>query len=459
MSFRSGRDALNSSTTDLDCVGCTIKDVIEHFAARDPISNDEEATVQMRILFLTPHLPSPPISGGSARMHGLISRLEPSHDVAILSYRERAQDSRQAVESTGQYARLVVTVVNPNLGVASRSKRRGQLRSLVSRGSFERRVYGLPALQRAFDRVVHEWRPDVIVVEFAQMGYLRFPPEIPVILDAHNVEHEILRRSARVDGSWSRSLYSRINAFKLRREEANLVRRVDGLSVTSERDRREFVQLVPGSDPVVIPNGVDCDHFGSCHVEPDDGIVLFFGAMDYFPNVDAVTYFYREIWPQLRREHPDLQFSVVGRDPAPDVQLLDDAPGVKVTGLVDDLREWIGRAAVVIVPLRAGSGTRLKVLEAMAMGKPVVSTSLGVEGLDVVHGEHVLIADDPDSFAASVSLLLESAEKRENMGEAARKLVETSYDWREISATFERMIESVVAERQDEDTAVETETE
>ncbi|MEZ4572027.1 MAG: glycosyltransferase family 4 protein [Thermomicrobiales bacterium] len=401
----------------------------------------------MRILFLAPHLPSPPTSGGGARMHGLISELAGRHEVAVLAFRGRGANDREAVEATGRYARLVVAVENPHLGVSMREKRIGQLRSLLAPASFERRVYGLPSLQRSFDRVVREWRPDVVVIEFAQMGYLRFPPEIPVVLDAHNLEHEIILRSGEVEGSFARRAYSRINAFKLKREEMDLVRRVDGLAVTSERDGEAFARLFSGFQPVVVPNAVDTESFRPPVAEADGLEILFFGAMDYFPNADAVLYFYREIWPGLKRTYPELRFNIVGRDPSPEVRALGDSPGVTVTGLVDDVREWIGSASVVVVPLRAGSGTRLKVLEAMAMGRPVVSTSLGVEGLDVEPGTDLVVADSAAEFRDAVSMLLGSVDERRRLGDAARALVEDRYDWRRSARELDRLLEDVTARR------------
>lgn len=375
-------------------------------------------------------------------MHGLISNFGKRHDVAVLSFRGQDGDAGAPVEATGRYAGLVVTVPNRYTGIALSRKRRGQLRSLASLRSYERLTYGSPALQRALDRVCRKWRPDVIVVEFAQMGYVQFPEGIPVVLDAHNVEHEIVQRLAQIDGSLPRRVYSRVNAWKLRREEIGLVRRVDRIAVTSERDAAEFERLVPGCRPVVIPNGVDCREFAPRPAEDGGGSLLFFGALDYYPNADAVLTFHREIWPGLRQRYPDLTWKIVGRQPPSAVSLVGDSPGVTVTGFVDNICESIAGAGVVIVPLRAGSGTRLKVLEAMAMARPVVSTSLGVEGLDVVDGEHLLIADQPEDFTRAVARLLDSPEERERLAAAGRRLVEERYDWQEIAGRFERLIAS-----------------
>ncbi len=376
-------------------------------------------------------------------MHGLISQLAGQHEVAVLSYREAGVAVEAAVQATGRCAGLVVTVENERLGVSQERKRRDQLRSLASLHSYERWVHKLPQFQRALERVCERWRPDAVVVEFAQMGYFNVPVGIPVILDAHNAEHEIIERMARVDRSLSRRVYSRINAAKLRREEAAIAAGVDAVAVTSERDRVLFEQLVPGLRPVVVPNGVDASEFQSDTPASEASGILFFGALDYFPNADAVRFFRREVWPRLRGAHPDLQWRIVGRLPPADIEAFGREPGIEVAGFVDDLREWIDRSVVVVVPLRAGSGTRLKVLEAMAMGRPVVSTSLGVEGLDVVEGRELLIADDPVEFAQAVGRLLDSGELSDLLGANARALVEATYDWRQCADRFDELIRSV----------------
>ena len=401
----------------------------------------------MRLLFLTPYLPSPPRSGGAARMHGLISTLARRHEVAILAYARPGEDLEEARAATGAYAVEIVTVENPHFGVSPLRRRAGQLISLLSRHSYERRSYYHPELQRALDRLAASWQPDAIVVEFAQMGYFRFPAGIPVILDAHNVEFDLqLRMSG--GGSLLRRTYASRNAAKLRRDEAALLRRVAAAASTSMRDRELLLGLAPGARIEVIPNGVATAEFRP-QEKPEQGpaTVLFFGALDYYPNVDAVLRFRRAIWARLRARWPELRFVVVGREPPRAVRALDGHAGVEVTGQVDDLRPWLAAASVVVVPLRFGGGTRLKVLEALAMARPVVSTSVGVEGLDVEHGRHLLIAEDRAEFGSAVELLLSEPELAARLGAAGRRLVEQRYDWGPISERLEGLIAEVVAAR------------
>jgi glycosyltransferase involved in cell wall biosynthesis len=184
---------------------------------------------------------------------------------------------------------------------------------------------------------------------------------------------------------------------------------------------------------VVVPNGVDVDRFPFLDVdsaEPDH--VVFVGTYRYVPNVDAVHWFVRDIWPRIRAARPTARCTLVGMDPPPSVHRLAQVPGINVVGTVPDVQPWLARATVVVVPLRSGSGTRFKILEAFAAGRPVVSTRIGAEGLAVEDGIHLLLADDPASFAEAAIQLLADPERRWSLARAARELVEREYAWPRI---------------------------
>lgn len=365
------------------------------------------------MLFLTPYPPAPVTSGGAARVNGIMAQIATVHRVAYLPFARNAQQQR----------------------------RRGlQLASLVTPYSYERLTYRRRSYQRAVDRACEAFRPDVVVIAFAQMGYVTAPIGIPVILDAHNVEHELQRHMATLEGPKLRRVYAAVNARKLQREETALARRVDAITVTSESDAQTFRRLAPGCRVIVIPNGVATDRFTPPAVAPEHPALLYFGTLDYYPNRDAVRWFNRIVWPGLRNAYPGLNWRIVGRHPPPDIQ---NAPGVDVVGEVDDIRAELARASVVIVPLRAGGGTRLKVLEAMAMAVPVVSTSIGVEGLDVTDGVNVLLADSPTAFSRAVAILLDSPATHWTIGNASRQLVTDRYDWRHIAADFDALLAAI----------------
>ena len=180
----------------------------------------------------------------------------------------------------------------------------------------------------------------------------------------------------------------------------------------------------------VVANGVDLEIWQPPDLEQEvAGRIIFTGSMDYYPNVSAVLFFAQACWPLIREQVPHAHWLIVGRNPPPEVQQLAELPGVTVTGSVPDTRPYFAEAEVAIVPLQIGSGTRLKILEALSMQKAVVSTSLGAEGLSVVHDKHLLIADDPPAFAQSVVELLQQPERRRTLGEVGRRLVEAEYSW------------------------------
>jgi len=227
---------------------------------------------------------------------------------------------------------------------------------------------------------------------------------------------------------------------RMHRYEGRTLGRFDAVLAVSDADRQTFTRLYPDAvrGPVhIVPTGVDTDFFKPSVSPARATQLVFTGSMDWLPNEDAMRYFCRSILPLVRAEEPEAGLSIVGRAPTPAVQSLAAEPGVEVTGRVDDVRPFMEQAAVYIVPLRIGGGTRLKIFEAMAMGKAVVSTTVGAEGLPVVNGEHLLLADEPRSFARAIVRLIRDQDQRERLGDAARRLVLARYDWSAVAGALE----------------------
>ena len=293
----------------------------------------------------------------------------------------------------------------------------------------------------ALDDLLSRERFDVVQFEFAQMAGYRTSSarNRPVlVLDEHNIEFDVVRRTADADVGALRRAYSAVNWRKLRREERAAWRRFDGCVLTSARDREMLSADQPGVRTCVVPNGVDVEEFVPAQgPAPAEGTILFFGAINYHPNTDGLLFFLREVWPILKAKRPGVRFRVVGPDPPPIIAGWPD-PAVEVTGFVDDVRVAIGAASVVVVPLRIGGGTRLKVVEAMALGKALVSTTLGAEGIDVNHERDILIADTPANFASQVLRVLEDRGLAQRLGVEARRLAVQRYSWR---AASERLLE------------------
>jgi sugar transferase (PEP-CTERM/EpsH1 system associated) len=254
----------------------------------------------------------------------------------------------------------------------------------------------------------------------------------PIVCDWHNIESELMWRYSENVASPPRRWYARRTAALIERAEAELLRAADAHTVVSARELAKLRAVLPEADLHVVENGVDTAYFSDCAKDsavPRNRIV-FVASMDYHANVDAAVYFARDIWPLVYKRDAKLRFTIVGRSPAPGVLALRNLPGIEVTGTVPDVRPYYREAVAVVVPLRVGGGTRLKILEAMAAGVPVVSTTLGAEGLDVDPGRDLLTADTPAAIAEAIASLRDQPSQWRQLSEAGRALVARTYDWR-----------------------------
>lgn len=296
--------------------------------------------------------------------------------------------------------------------------------------------YTSAAAAARLKEILRKTRFDTVQIEGVHLsGYLPVLREAGarVICDWHNIESELMSRYAERESNLAKKLVAKRTAQLLRRTEIELLRTCPAHTVASERERDELLQVVPGARVEVIPNGIDVAHFETREDSGSKQALLFVGSMDYHANIDAVQWFAAEGWPALSARHSDMEFLVVGRSPNAAVRAL--AGGrLQVTGTVDDVRPYYGKAFAVAVPLRVGSGTRLKILEAMAAGVPVVSTRLGAEGIDAEHGRDILLADTPAEMVDALSLLYRDAELRSRLSKGGRKLVAEHYDWPAIGA-------------------------
>ncbi|HEY7976403.1 MAG TPA: glycosyltransferase, partial [Ktedonobacterales bacterium] len=243
-----------------------------------------------------------------------------------------------------------------------------------------------------------------------------------------------------------RRLHDQRESDALRRMELATLGGADLVVVTSERERVALETLLPGRRICVVPNGVDVERFAPGSVTDEiAGRVVFTGSMDYHPNEQAARFFAEQCWPIIRRARPDATWFVVGANPPASVRRLADAPGVTVTGSVPETRSYLAQAQVAIAPLLVGGGTRLKILEALAMGKAMVSTGIGYEGLRLVPDEHLLIADAPEAFAQAVIRALDDASLRARLGAAGREVVVREYSWEQSGSILRRAVEDVTA--------------
>jgi glycosyltransferase involved in cell wall biosynthesis len=391
----------------------------------------------LRVLVVSPYLPSHG-AGGPVRLRGLVNGLPAPHRVSVVAFAPRPVAPADIDREVRARCEEVVVVPNERRAITGARKRALQLRSLLSPHSFERHVHERSAFQDAIDRICARTAFDLVQVEHFFMGYHRFPASAAVVLDEHNVEYAIRARTLAVVRPGPRKAYDHLNHRKLRSEEQRAWRDADGCAVTSPNDEATIHEVVPDLPTAVVPNAVDTSYFSASGAARERDTVLFVGSLGYYPNRDGLLFFLREVMPILRRSHSGVCVRIVGAAPPADLRRW-EAPDVVFTGFVPDLRPLLERSGVVVAPLRIGGGTRLKILEALATAAPVVSTTLGAEGLSVTHGRDILLADTAESFAASVDAVLRDPELGAALGSAGRRLVEASYDWEASAGALEAL--------------------
>ncbi|MCE5199277.1 MAG: glycosyltransferase family 4 protein [Armatimonadota bacterium] len=383
-----------------------------------------------KILFLAHLFPLPLDSGGKIKSFHTLKILSSMHDVAVLAY-VRNQDEMQRLDEL-RHVCSSVTIV---------SLVRGKFRnvadltsSLISRKSFIVSRDYRREMQEAFTRLVGDFQPDVVHIDHLQMAqFVDFNASYRTVLDNHNVECMIIKRIAESSKSTMERMCASIEWPKLRAYELDACRRCDAVLTVSEEDKatlQEFNQSLANIH--TVPIGVDTDYFASVERVNNSKNIISIGTMYWPPNIDSMLYFYREILPLVKREVPDCTLTIIGQRPAAAIKKLESDPAVKVTGTVDDVREPARDCGAFVVPLRSGSGVRVKILNAFAMGLPVVSTTVGVEGITAKHGEHLMIADSPADFSRCVAQVLKDPWLAEKLGNNGRKLVAESYSWQKV---------------------------
>jgi sugar transferase (PEP-CTERM/EpsH1 system associated) len=402
----------------------------------------------VRILFLTPQLPYPPRQGAALRNWGLISGLAARHEVAALSFVAPAQalEPAEAVTSICH----IETVQFPL---------RSFLDRLCDMLTTRQPDMALRLRSEPYARRLAEWLASESF-DVVQIGGIEMAPYLDVLHAAHprplvvfdnlNCEYLLQKRAfvtdLRVPARWLGAAYSFVQWRRLRRYEAQVCRRADRVLAVSDADAAMLRKLVPGLNVTVVPNGVDTQAYrpdaSLSHLRIPENALVFTGTMDFRPNVDAVLWFADKVLPRVQAQVPEVCFYVVGQRPHRRLEGLRGDPAITLTGWVEDTRPYIASAAVYVAPLRIGGGTRLKLLEAMAMGKAVVATRLGAEGYPVADGGELLLADTPDDFAAAVVMLLRAPERRAELSRTARNFVEQQYDWRAIVPRVEQVYNS-----------------
>ena len=400
---------------------------------------------EMRILWVKVGGLWPVNTGGRIRSVHVISELARRHRVTLLTTHRPEEDPHVPAAQLSRCERVVsLPYAAPKAG--STSFALALLRSWATPLPVDLWKWRVPELRAEAFRLVGTRAVDLCVADFlTAMPNVPLGGPVPVVFFEHNVEHMIWKRLSEIETRrWRRALLG-IEWRKMRRYEAHACTRANTTIAVSEVDRALLAANAPGANVVAIPTGVDTSYFAPNGIPEAPAHLVFTGTMDWYPNEDAVLHLMNTILPSIRREIPEVSVTVAGRNPSPRVVKAAGEAGVRVTGTVDDIRPYIAEAAVYVVPLRVGSGTRLKIFEALAMAKAVVSTSVGAEGLSLVPGAHFLRADDPAEFARAVTSLLRDSARRRALGTAGRRFVEERYSWPKVAAEFETRCHEVVA--------------
>lgn len=382
--------------------------------------------------------------GGRLRSFHAVAELAKRHRVTVLTTHGPADDP-EGLKASLKHCERIVSIPYTIPRAGTRRFAAALLRSRLSPYPVDIWKCRVPALRSAVAETLAAG-VDVCVADFlVAAGNIPLGASTPTLLFEHNVEYMIWKRLHDVENrAWRRALLA-AEWRRMRRYEARACGLARLTVAVSEADRALLSANAPSADIRAIPTGVDAEYFHPNGTAEKPARLVFTGSMDWYPNEDAIIHFMDAILPHLRRRVPGLTMSVVGRNPSDRLKALGAAKGVQVTGTVNDVRPYVAEAAVYVVPLRIGGGTRLKIFEALAMGKAVVSTSVGAEGLPLTPGQHFLQADTAEDFAKAVLSLLDDAPKRRAIGEAGRRLVEARYSWQQIGREFERLCEEVAS--------------
>jgi glycosyltransferase involved in cell wall biosynthesis len=362
--------------------------------------------------------------------------LQRRFDVTLVAFsRRNHQVDGPARERAAQVLRQLLSRVADPVAIASEWSRVQQvenhLLSLARQRPYTYYEYGAKAFRDGLAKAVQEAPPQVVHVDSLDLyRWLPHLPPVPIACTHHSIESELLRLRAERIGSPPLERYLAHQARLLERVERAVCPSLALNVMMSALDAKRLQELAPGSRVAVVPNGVDLAYFTPIpDIQVVPGRIVFLGPTYMFPNRDGIEFFLGAIWPAIRAAMPNASLHLIGRCPPYDRSRLEQYPGVVCQGYVDDVRTHLAAAACTIVPLRVGGGTRLKILDAWAMAKPVVSTSLGCEGLDLERGDNIIVEDRPEDFARAVLQVLQQPELRKQLGTRGRQTVEAQYSW------------------------------
>ncbi len=383
-------------------------------------------------------------TGGKIRSFNILKRLGRDHELTLISYYGGRRDAEYETALPQHFPQSHILCT----GVADAQGFRGvldYLYRLPRLAPYSISKFTHPAVREMVASQLSSGRFDVAICDFLHPT-MNFPAKLPIpcLLFQHNVESALWQRMATTETNPLRKASYALEAARMSRYEQRALGRFHHIIAVSENDRQQMLEMDPSVEITVVPTGVDIEQF---QVAPPSSAapprIVFTGSMDWEPNIDAVEYFCEQIWPRVLAEFPDAIFQIVGRHPFEKVLRL-ASKSVQVTGTVPSVTDYLRDATVVVVPLRIGGGTRLKIYEAMAMGKALVSTSIGAEGLTFQNARDLLLADEASSFAEAILLFLRDAQVRRRFEQAAVQQA-AQFDWSVVAAQFADVLKRVAS--------------
>jgi glycosyltransferase involved in cell wall biosynthesis len=397
----------------------------------------------MRVLVLTSRFIWPLTDGGAIRDFNLLRETSRFHEVYLLCFLGSPKD-RANFDVLKPYCRKIIGIDRERGKIASAAN---AFLGTVGSRPFIMREYWRPAMAAMIEKVVSEERIDVIHAHFLHMGqYAGNRNGAAFVLDAHNLEHVLWKRVAGRLRNPLKRAFAEIQAGKLIRWERSVAAETDVCVVLSDEDRSEYLRIAPGADVATVPNGVDLEYWHPFENGVEPGSIIYFGNLGWLPQADAVIAFVNETFPRIVSVNASAKLHIVGNAPPDSIRRL-ACDRIVVTGFVEDIREYIARAAVVVMPLRIGAGTKHRILQALAMKKAIVASSIAAEGMELADSVNVMIADDSAGFAKRTVELLDDSGLRERLGANGLRLMHERYSWTKIYGSLNAVFERAASRR------------
>ncbi len=397
----------------------------------------------MKILFTCKEFPHSKIIGGPIIIYNRVKYLSKNHLVSLAAFIR--EEEKKFIPSLEPFCHDLRTIPFP--------PRRSLLKTTLNFFTspiphYFLKWHGSQEMADTIAHMVQEDRYDFVVAEYSTMGqFIHNNPKLPPVrrvISVHECYYLARRKALRMNRFGINKLKEAINLKGLKKYEFEMYRKADKVLTLTLQGKQELLEICPELDISIVPHGVDVEYFSFAKPEESEKSIVFVGNYLHYPNTDAVLYFHKEMWPRIKERNPNIKFYVVGQGPPPEIQNLSDDKSIVVTGRVDDVRVYLKKGRIFICPVRLGGGFRGKILEAMAMGRPIVSTSLGAEGIPASNRENIMIADNPEEFTQAISDLMSDDSLFDKIKNNARKLVEEKYAWEKGVEVMEEVLKKMM---------------